>query len=175
MTRFLVPIGVFLALVVFLGIGLTRDPSEVPSPLIGKAAPRFSLPAVTAPGQTLSLDDLKGQVSLLNVWASWCVACREEHPLLVAIAKSKAVPIFGLNYKDEPADAVRWLGQFGDPYVQSGSDIDGSVGLDLGVYGVPETFLLDANGHIAYKKIGPITETDWRETIEPLIAQLRNQ
>ncbi|MCH9673083.1 MAG: DsbE family thiol:disulfide interchange protein [Gammaproteobacteria bacterium] len=170
--RYLVPLSVFVAIVVVLGIGLTRDPTEVPSPLVGKPAPEFRLPAIDNANETVALDDLKGRVTLLNVWASWCVACRDEHPLLVKMAEEEKIAIYGLNYKDEPEDARRWLATFGDPYVRSASDFKGEVGLDLGVYGVPETFVLDANGMIVHKVIGPLSERRWAKEIAPLIARL---
>lgn len=172
MTRYLLPLSVFFAIVVFLAIGLTRDPREVPSPLVGKPAPDFNLPAVDDANASVSLAELKGRVTLLNVWASWCVACRDEHPLLVKLAKEQGIPIYGLNYKDEREDAQRWLKAFGNPYVRSASDYEGKIGFDLGVYGVPETFVIDANGVIAHKHIGPITEAKWHREIAPVMAKL---
>lgn len=170
----LLPLLVFLVIAIFLGIGLTRDPRYVPSPLINKPAPEFDLPAVQ--GRTLGLSDkdLYGEVSLLNVFASWCAACREEHPFLMALNREGYIPIHGLNYKDEPKDAAAWLDQFGDPYTRTGADVAGSVGIDWGVYGVPETFVIDKNGRIAYKHVGPIYKKDWQGTIKPLIEKLRN-
>lgn len=170
----LLPLLVFLVIAIFLGIGLTRDPRYVPSPLINKPAPEFDLPAVQ--GRTLGLSDkdLYGEVSLLNVFASWCAACREEHPFLMALNREGYIPIHGLNYKDEPKDAAAWLDQFGDPYTRTGADVAGNVGIDWGVYGVPETFVIDKNGRIAYKHVGPIYKKDWQGTIKPLIEKLRN-
>lgn len=174
--KFVVPLGVFAALIAFLYAGLQRDNARiVPSPLIGKSIPDFALPRVHAADKKLTKADFVGRVSLLNVWASWCVSCREEHPLLVEVARQKMVPIFGLNYKDEVGDAVQWLGRLGDPYTASGSDFDGRVGLDLGVYGVPETFLIDKRGNIAYKHIGPITPEAWQTKILPKIQSLQNE
>jgi cytochrome c biogenesis protein CcmG/thiol:disulfide interchange protein DsbE len=173
MAKYLIPLGVFLVLVVFLGIGLTRDPREVPSPLIDKPAPAFTLKQLQSPDKTLSAQDLRGQVWLLNVWASWCVSCRDEHPLLVEYSRSKQVPIYGLNYKDEPADAIRWLNDFGNPYTASIVDKDGNVGIDYGVYGVPETFVIDKTGIIRYKQIGVITPEAWDQTIMPLVKKLQ--
>jgi len=168
-----VALGVFVLLVVFLGIGLTLDPREVPSPLIGKPAPAFSLPTVADPSQQLGSQDFQGRVSLLNVWASWCVSCREEHPLLVDLARQKgSVAIFGLNYKDARADAQRWLAALGNPYAASAFDEDGRVGIEWGVYGVPETFIIDRRGVIRHKHIGPITPKAWEKTLLPLILQL---
>jgi cytochrome c biogenesis protein CcmG/thiol:disulfide interchange protein DsbE len=170
---FLLPILVFLGLAVVLGVGLFLDPREVPSPLIGKPVPEFSLPPVRGRTLGLSSADLKGEVSLVNVFASWCVACREEHPLLMQLKQQGLVPIHGLNYKDAPKDAAEWLDALGDPYTRTGADINGRVGIDWGVYGVPETFVIDRNGRIAYKHIGPMTPRDWDEEIAPLIERLR--
>jgi len=171
--RMLIPLAIFVALAGFLFAGLWRDPREVPSPLIGKPAPAFKLTQLHAPQQMLGTSDMKGKVWLMNVWASWCVSCREEHPLLVALAKENIVPIVGLNYKDEPAAGMRWLTDNGDPYTTSVMDRDGRVGIDFGVYGVPETFLIDKAGTIRYKQIGPITEDALRKKILPLINELQ--
>ena len=171
--KLLIPLGVFIVLCAFLLVGLWRDPREVPSPLIGKPAPAFTLAQLHEPSKTLGPADLKGQVWLLNVWASWCVTCREEHPLLVGLAKANLVPIVGLDYKDETAAGKRWLAQHGDPYTVSVVDRDGRVGIDWGVYGVPETFLVDKTGTIRYKQIGPITEEALRKKILPLINELQ--
>lgn len=171
--RTLLPLLIFMVTVVFLGIGLTLNPRLIPSPLIGKAVPEFSLPAVKGREKGLASADLKGEVSLVNVFASWCVACLEEHPLLMQLAIAGTVPIHGLNYKDKPDDAAAWLDRYGDPYTSTGADIDGLVGIDWGVYGVPETFVIDRQGKIAYKHIGPIKKSDLVETILPLIQQLR--
>ena len=170
--KFLIPMGIFLVLVLFLGAGLKLDPKEVPSPLIGKPAPAFALARLDDPAQTIRRDDLLGQVWMLNVWASWCVACREEHPLLVEFAKSKMLPIYGLNYKDKPAAGQKWLADFGNPYNASLTDLDGRVGIDYGVYGVPETFIMDRQGVVRFKQIGPITPEVIRTKIEPLVRQL---
>ncbi len=172
MKRYFVPLMVFVVMLAFLAIGLQLKPREIPSPLIDKAAPRFSLPTLAAPEQTLSSQDLRGKVWVLNVWASWCVACREEHPLLVEMAKLNAVPIFGLNYKDKRADALGWLARFGNPYTASLSDTDGLVGIDYGVYGVPETFVIDKAGVIRHKIIGPVTAEAIRDVILPLVRKL---
>ncbi len=169
----LIPLGVFAVLVVFLAIGLTRDPREVPSPLIGKAAPAFVAPRLQAPEQTFSGKDMLGKVWLLNVWASWCVACREEHPVLMAFAKTKTLPVVGLDYKDKPADGLKWLARFGDPYDLSVTDQDGRIGINFGVYGVPETFLIDKQGVIRHKHIGAITEEALKNTILPLARELQ--
>lgn len=172
MKRYLLPLLVFVVLAIFLAIGLKRDPREVPSPLIGKPAPAFDLPQLATPEQRLSSKDLRGQVWLLNVWASWCLACREEQPLLVEAAKANKLKLYGLNYKDKRDDALAWLKNFGNPYVQSVSDAEGLVGIDYGVYGVPETFVIDKQGVIRYKHIGPVTPEALRDTLLPLLAQL---
>jgi cytochrome c biogenesis protein CcmG/thiol:disulfide interchange protein DsbE len=174
MTRFLVPLAIFIVLVAFLGIGLGLNPREVPSPLINKPAPAFQLPQLHRPDQTFSQQDMKGRVWLLNVWASWCVSCREEHPLLVQFARTNVVPVYGLNYKDKPDDALAWLKQFGDPYTLSIVDRDGRVGIDYGVYGVPETFVIDKQGAIRYKQIGPITPDALQNKILPLVRELQS-
>ena len=171
--RFLIPLALFIVLSGFLLRGLFLNPREVPSPLIDKPAPQFSLAQLAQPDRPFGPQDMKGQVWLLNVWASWCVACRQEHPLLVELAKRKAVPIIGLNYKDKPDAAVGWLAQFGNPYDLSVKDMDGRVGIDYGVYGVPETFLIDKAGVIRFKQIGPITEEVWTKKMQPLIEELR--
>ena len=171
--KLLIPLGVFIVLCGFLLVGLWRDPREVPSPLIGKPAPPFTLAQLHEPAKTLGPTDLRGQVWLLNVWASWCVSCREEHPLLVELSKSKIVPIVGLNYKDESVAGKRWLSQFGDPYDVSVVDRDGRVGIDWGVYGVPETFVVDKAGTIRYKQIGPVTAEALEKKILPLIRELQ--
>jgi cytochrome c biogenesis protein CcmG/thiol:disulfide interchange protein DsbE len=171
--RWFVPLALFAILVVFLAIGLTRDPREVPSPLIGKPAPDFTLAELHAPERTLAPADLRGQVWLLNVWASWCVSCRVEHPLLLELAKAGIVPIVGLDYKDKPDDGRAWLAQRGDPYRVSVQDVDGRAGIEWGVYGVPETFVVDKNGTIRYKHIGPVTAEALQQTILPLVRELQ--
>ena len=169
-----IPLGVFIVLAVFLGIGLTKNPREVPSPLIGKPVPQFSLPPVKGRALGLSSADLEGEVALVNVFASWCVACREEHPVLLELGRKGLVPIHGLNYKDKPDDAEGWLNRLGDPYTHTGADMSGRVGIDWGVYGVPETFVVDRGGRIAYKHIGPITPQALQETILPLVHKLQS-
>jgi cytochrome c biogenesis protein CcmG/thiol:disulfide interchange protein DsbE len=173
MLRFLVPLGVFLVLVAFLAIGLTLNPREVPSPLVNKPVPAFTLAQLHQPKLVFSQKDMQGQVWLLNVWASWCASCRDEHPLLVELAKSGIVPIVGLNYKDKPDEGKAWLAQFGDPFVLSVTDTDGRVGIDFGVYGVPETFVIDRQGIIRYKQIGAITRQALEGRILPLIRELQ--
>ena len=170
----LLPVVVFLGLVVLLAIGLTLNPREVPSPLIGKPVPAFDLPPVKGRTLGLSSADLgKGEVSLVNVFASWCVACRAEHPVLMDLQARGLIPIHGLNYKDPPDDAARWLAEWGDPYTRTGADVDGRVGIDWGVYGVPETFVIGPDGRIAYKHIGPITAAFVSEQLMPMIERLR--
>ena len=171
--RFVLPLAIFIVLAVFLFVGLGLNPREVPSPFIGKPAPDFQLTQLAQPTQTFSPQQMRGEVWLLNVWASWCVACRIEHPLLVDLAKKNVIPIIGLNYKDKRDAALGWLGQFGDPYKLSIADGDGRVGIDYGVYGVPETFVIDKGGVIRFKQIGPITDEAWRTKILPLVQQLR--
>ena len=169
----LLPVLAVAALIGVLAVGLRHDPREIPSPLLGKPVPKFSLPPVLGRSLGLSSADLKGEVSLVNVFASWCVACRDEHPVLMQMKKAGLVPIHGLNYKDRPDDAKKWLDEMGDPYTRTGADVDGRVGIDWGVYGVPETFVIDRDGRIAYKQIGPITPKVLDETLRPLIAKLR--
>jgi cytochrome c biogenesis protein CcmG/thiol:disulfide interchange protein DsbE len=171
--RFVLPLAVFLLLVGFLYVGLYRDPREVPSPLVNKPAPMFSLAQLDDPAKRLGPADMKGQVWLLNVWASWCVSCREEHPLLVQLAQANIVPVIGLNYKDTTTLGKKWLKDNGDPYKLSVVDADGRVGIDLGVYGVPETFVVDKNGVIRYKQIGPITADALQQKILPLVRELQ--
>ena len=172
MKKYLIPLGIFAILMGFLAMGLGLKPREIPSPLINKPAPAFSLPLLDDPQQKLSAQDLRGKVWILNVWASWCVACRIEHPLLVEFAKTASVPIYGLNYKDKREDAQRWLVNFGNPYTRSLSDTEGLVGIDFGVYGVPETFIIDKEGVIRMKQIGPVTPEVLRDDFLPLLAKL---
>jgi cytochrome c biogenesis protein CcmG/thiol:disulfide interchange protein DsbE len=173
MSRFAIPLAVFVVILAFLFVGLGLNPREVPSPFIGKPAPAFQLAQLHAPDRAFTEKDLRGQVWLLNVWASWCISCRDEHPLLVELAKGKTVPLVGLNYKDKPDEAKAWLKQFGDPYQLSVSDLNGRVGIDYGVYGVPETFVIDKTGVIRYKHIGPITPEALESKILPLVRELQ--
>ena len=170
---FLIPLFAFVGLVAFMAIGLNRDPHLVPSPLIDRPAPNFLLPQLQGQGKTISPGAFRGQVWLLNVWASWCVSCREEHPILLKFSRAHSVPMVGLDYKDQPADALKWLGDYGDPYTMTAVDADGRVGIDYGVYGVPETYVIDKNGIIRYKQIGPITPEALQQNIMPLIAELQ--
>ncbi|MBA0922221.1 MAG: DsbE family thiol:disulfide interchange protein [Nitrosospira sp.] len=173
MTRFLWPLIAFMILVMFLLVGLNLNPRKIPSPLIGKSAPHFQLQQLQELEKTFSSKDNLGKVWLLNVWASWCVSCREEHPLLIQLSKSKMVPIYGLNYKDKRDLALQWLNQFGDPYTASIMDSDGRIGIEYGVYGVPETYVIDKTGIIRYKQIGPINLDALEKTILPLVKELQ--
>lgn len=173
MTRFLLPLGIFGVLIVFLYASLKLNPRDVPSPLIGKQAPAFELRELHAPEKKFTPLDNLGKVWLLNVWASWCASCREEHPLLVQLAKASIVPVYGLNYKDNPENARRWLQMFGDPYVVSFADPQGRVAIDYGVYGVPETFIIDKSGLIRYKQTGPVTAESLEKKILPLVKELQ--
>ena len=169
---FLIPLALFVVLAVFLGIGLNRDPREVPSPLVGKPAPAFTLPQLDS-DTPFSPKDMAGKVWLFNVWASWCVSCRQEHPILVDFAKTKLAPLIGLDYKDKNDEARAWLQRFGNPYDFSVVDADGRVGIDYGVYGVPETYVIDKAGTIRFKQIGPVTAEVMQNKIVPLIKELQ--
>jgi cytochrome c biogenesis protein CcmG/thiol:disulfide interchange protein DsbE len=170
--RYILPLAIFLVIAFFLWRGLGLNPREVPSPLIGKPVPAFRVPVLGDPAQTLSSADLRGKVYLLNVWGSWCVSCRDEHPVLVELAKRGTIPLYGLNWKDKREDAIAWLQRFGDPYVVSGVDRDGKVAIDFGVYGAPETYLVDREGVIRFKQTGPLTWKIIEERIAPLAAKL---
>ncbi|HRC61131.1 MAG TPA: DsbE family thiol:disulfide interchange protein [Candidatus Propionivibrio aalborgensis] len=192
MNRFLWPLIGFVVLVILLAVGLNLNPRDVPSPLVGKPAPIFSLPQVAAPEQTFSPKDMLGKVWLLNVWATWCVSCRQEHPVLVEMAKNKAITLVGLNYKEVSGDGAldsdkltadaemklalersnAWLNQHGNPYTLSVLDLDGRVGINYGVYGVPETYVIDKAGIIRMKHTGPISPDDFSGKILPLVAEL---
>jgi cytochrome c biogenesis protein CcmG/thiol:disulfide interchange protein DsbE len=172
---FIVPVAVFAVVAAALAVALLegRDPSLVPSALLGKPAPQFDLPEVPGFGPGVTSEDLKGQVSLVNVFASWCVSCRIEHPLLMDLGQQGEIAIYGLDYKDQPEDAAGWLADHGNPYTATGMDLDGRVGIEWGVYGVPETFVVDANGEIVYKHIGPITPEAWQDKILPIVEGLQ--
>ncbi len=172
MKRYLIPFAVFAVLVVFLAIGLKLDPKYIPSPLIGKPVPEFNLPDLHNPELRIKSTDLKGTVWLLNVWASWCTACRAEHPVMKRLAAMNLAPIYGLNYKDKTEDAKKWLQELGDPYKYNLVDRDGDAGIDWGVYGVPETFVIDKKGTIRYKYIGPLNDEVVNEIIVPLLKKL---
>jgi cytochrome c biogenesis protein CcmG/thiol:disulfide interchange protein DsbE len=175
MNRYLLPLAGFIILAGFLAAGLRLDPKEIPSPLINKSAPAFSVPTLFDAEQSIGTEQLRGQVWLLNVWASWCVACRQEHPLLNELAGQNVLPIVGLNYKDQRNDAINWLGELGNPYTIIAHDLKGDVGIDFGVYGVPESFLIDRKGQIRYKQIGPFTEESIQQTLLPLVKTLQEE
>ena len=172
MKKFLIPIGLFVLLGFLLGYGLKLDPRKIPSPLVNKPLPAFSLPTLEDPKKLITNADLRGRVVMINVWASWCVACKQEHPLLLELAQRKQIPIIGLNYKDKPADAFKVLETEGNPYDTIIVDASGRTGIDWGVYGVPESFILDKQGVIRYKQIGPITPEVWEKTLWPRIQEL---
>jgi cytochrome c biogenesis protein CcmG/thiol:disulfide interchange protein DsbE len=173
--RFLLPLAAFLVLAVLLFVGLSLNPREVPSPLVGKPAPQFELPQLHRADAKFSQGDMRGKVWMLNVWASWCVSCRDEHPVLVELAKSGVMPIVGLNYKDKREDGIAWLARFGDPYMVSAFDEKGQVGIDYGVYGVPETYIIDKAGVIRYKRIGIVTPQIVSQKILPLVSELNRE
>ncbi len=173
MARFILPFVVFMIMAAFMYVGLGLNPREVPSPLIGKAAPAFTLPQLHDPDKQFSLQDMKGRVWLLNVWASWCTSCEQEHPLFMELSRRNIVPILGMDYKDRREDGMAWLRRHGDPYTLIVSDAEGRVGIDYGVYGVPETYLIDKQGVIQYKHIGVVREEDLNEKILPLVKELR--
>lgn len=169
----LIPFGIFIVLVIFFALGLKLNPREVPSPLIGKPAPEFRLNLLHEPAKQLGPADLRGQVWLLNVWASWCGSCRQEHEVFIDLAKRKLLPIYGMDYKDEAQAALTWLERLGNPYTAVIVDPDGRVGIDYGVYGVPETYLIDKNGVIRHKHTGPVTMEALEKTILPLVKELQ--
>ncbi len=175
MKRFLLPLGLFAVVVGFLAAGLTLNPREVPSPFIGKPAPDFSLPQLHDPQKVFSPKELAGQVWLLNVWASWCSGCKDEHPVLMQLAQSGSVPIYGMDYKDRRMEALAWLKRQGNPYPLSAMDEAGRIGIDYGVYGVPETFVIDKKGVIRYKQIGPLDQETLDRKVMPLVRELQNQ
>jgi cytochrome c biogenesis protein CcmG/thiol:disulfide interchange protein DsbE len=172
--RYLVPLAIFALLVAFLYRGLSLDPKLVPSPLVGKPMPTFTLSRLDNPAATISDADFKGKVTLLNVWATWCVSCRQEHKTLVQLAKTGQVDIYGLNYKDNREDANSYLAKLGNPYIANAFDNDGRVGIDWGVYGAPETFIIDREGVIRHKHIGPLTIEIINNEILPLVAKLKS-
>lgn len=170
---YLVPVLAFGLIAVALAFGLTRDPQVIPSAMIGKPVPAFDLPPVKGRTLGLAASDLVGEVSLVNVFASWCTSCRLEHPVFMQLARDGVVPIHGINYKDQPDDAAQWLDELGDPYTRTGADLNGRVAIDWGVYGVPETFVIDRDGRIAFKHIGPVTPDVYLNTIAPLLRDLQ--
>lgn len=171
--RLALPLAIVLALAALLAAGLRRDPQALPSALVGQPAPPIDLPLLHAPQARLHAASLRGRVWLLNVWASWCAPCREELPVLAELSARDGVPLFGLNYKDRPEAALAWLRQHGNPYLGSAADVEGRVGMDWGVYGVPETFVIDREGRIRYRHLGPVTPEAWRERLLPLVRSLR--
>lgn len=175
MKRFLLPLAIFVVMVGFLAVGLTLNPREVPSPLVGKPAPDFSLPQLHESDKVFSPKELAGKVWLLNFWASWCNGCKEEHPVLMQVAQSGAVPIYGVDYKDTRQEALAWLARWGNPYPLVAVDEAGRVGINYGVYGVPETYVIDKAGRIRYKQIGPVDQDILEKKILPLVRELQNQ
>jgi len=173
MMRFILPFVVFMIMAAFMYVGLSLNPREVPSPLVGKAAPAFTLPQLHEPSKQFSPQDMKGKVWLFNVWASWCTACEGEHPLFMELARQNIVPIYGMDYKDKREDGEAWLRRHGNPYALVVSDIEGRVGIDYGVYGVPETYLIDKQGVIRHKQIGAVTPEILDKTLIPLIKELQ--
>lgn len=169
---FLVPLVAFAVLAGYFAIGLTKDPHKIPSALLDRPMPPFDLPPLANRKEGLSTDQIKGKVTLVNVFASWCVPCRIEHPLLMRLAAEGRVPVYGINYKDKPEDATKWLAELGDPYGRIGADLDGRAGIDWGVYGVPETFVIDREGRIRYKQVGQLSPEVLRDTILPLVRKL---
>ncbi len=167
MNRYLLPLVGVLILIPFFVLGLQNDPRALPSQFIDKPAPRFSLPTLKDPGRTISAANLVGQSTLVNIWATWCVGCRQEHQFLMELADTKELPIVGINWRDDRDSALRWLAQLGDPYEYSGADLDGRVGIDWGVYGAPESFLVNAEGIVVYRHAGPLDWTIWRREFEP--------
>jgi cytochrome c biogenesis protein CcmG/thiol:disulfide interchange protein DsbE len=169
---YVIPVVAFVVLAFALALGLQRDPSLLPSALVGGPAPEIALPAVPGHGPEFTNADFIGKVSLVNVFASWCVSCRYEHPLLMEVANSGDVAVYGLAYKDAPEDTAAWLDQLGNPYAGTAADVSGRAGIDWGVYGVPETFLIAPDGTVAFKHVGPITAESWRDTLAPRITEL---
>jgi cytochrome c biogenesis protein CcmG/thiol:disulfide interchange protein DsbE len=172
MNRFLLPLVAVVILIPILILGLRSDPSELPSQYLGKPAPQFSLPTLKDPSKTLSTADLKGQVSLVNIWATWCGGCRTEHGFLMELSRTNTIPIYAIDWRDNRPDALNFMNQLGDPYVASGFDEDGRVGIDWGAYGAPETFLIDAEGMVVYRFTGPLNRALWEQEFVPRIAEL---
>ena len=175
MKRFLLPLAIFVVVVGFLAVGLKLDPREVPSPLVGRSAPDFSLPQLHDPEKVFSPKELTGKVWLLNFWASWCGGCKDEHPVLMRLAQSGEVPIYGMDYKDQKEEGLAWLRRWGNPYPVVAMDESGRVGIDYGVYGVPETYVIDKAGVIRYKQTGPLDEDTVKGKILPLVRELQNK
>ncbi len=173
MARYVIPVVVFAIMIPIFVIGLGRNKNEIPSPLLDKQAPQFALPALDDPNSTVGSDSYSGELALVNVWATWCVGCRAEHEFLMELSQRNVVPIFGLNWRDQRDMALRWLDQLGDPYFATAYDEDGRVGIDWGVYGAPETFLVGADGVVIYKHIAPLTEDVWQSEFMPRIEAAR--
>ncbi|MEX2125795.1 MAG: DsbE family thiol:disulfide interchange protein [Woeseia sp.] len=171
--RYVLPIAALVIMLPIFLFGLMRDPSELPSPLLNKPAPEFELPSVQDPQVTVSSSDYAGQFALVNVWATWCVGCRHEHDFLLTLAGRNEVPIYGLNWRDDREAALGWLEQLGNPYVASAYDADGTVGIDWGVYGAPETFLIGPDGTVLHKHLSPLTEEIWQQDFLPRINAAR--
>ncbi len=169
MSRYIVPLLIVAIMIPVFLVGLGRDPSEIPSPLLLKPAPEFELPRLKDPSQTVGSADYKGRIALVNVWATWCVACRQEHDFLLKLTGESGIPIYGLNWRDRRSDALVWLQRLGDPYVASAYDEDGRVGIDWGVYGAPETFLISQDGIILYKHMSPMSDEVWEKEFQPRI------
>ena len=172
MLRYLLPAAVFAALVVMFAVGLRLDPTRIPSPLIDEPVPEFRLPGLLDGDPAFGHEDLVGQVSIVNVWGSWCGGCREEHGFLLNLAETGAIPVYGINWRDEKDNALAWLRRYGDPYTVSGFDYEGEVAIDWGVYGAPETFLISAEGRVVHKYIGPLSDAAWQKEFAPRIRQL---
>ena len=169
MHRFILPFVAFVLLIVVFSFGLFNDPRKLPSPFLGEQAPTFQLPSLTEPGKIVGSADYAGKFALVNVWATWCGGCRQEHPFLLELQRTGAIPIYGLNWRDTRPEALSWIRQLGDPYEFSAFDEDGRVGIDWGVYGAPETFLINADGIVLHKHLGPLTRGAWQSDFVPLI------
>ena len=170
---YFIPVGLFLVVGLYFFVGLSLDPNKIPSVLIDRPVPEFDLPPVAADKTGLTSDDLRGEVSLVNIFGSWCAACRIEHPFLMHLSENNIIPIYGIDWRDKPGDGAKWLARFGDPYSKVGDDQNGRVAIDFGVTGAPETFIVDRHGHIRYKHVGPIDRTVWQDTLWPIIEELR--
>lgn len=172
---YLMPLAVMIVICAFLAVGLRGDPSVLPSAMIDRPLPEFDLPPIREEPEGFASEDTQGHVSLINVFGSWCAACRVEHPTLMRLAADRAVPLYGVNWRDTPPDGVNWLKAYGDPYLKVGMDADSQLAIDLGVTGAPETYVIDRLGHIRFKQIGPITDDVWRDTIHPLVTSLERE
>jgi cytochrome c biogenesis protein CcmG/thiol:disulfide interchange protein DsbE len=170
MSRYILPVIGVLVVIPFLMIGLTKDPTKLPSPYLGKSAPDFDLPSLTSPEQRVGSASYVGQMALVNIWATWCVGCRQEHNFLNNLSQQGTIPIYGINWRDNRKEALQWLQQLGDPYVASGYDGDGRIGIEWGAYGAPETFLINADGIVLYKHLGPLNAAIWEDLFVPLIS-----